>query len=175
MWGMEGPEAAPLPQHRFGPKRAGGNNGEGLDEEATPLVESLPSFFPVRPLLLVKEHLLSTSRTTKGKVLLAAAVLIVAVVAGVVVTSVLGGGTADGNAAAPGSFGNVTQAGLTTAVEGLCGVRSDLQANDLAAARTAFYDKAHLFLHQLAAEVQVKNVDQATSLLVAGRHLCLSR
>ena len=98
--------------------------------------------------------------------MLAAAVLIVAVGAGFLIIEVTQGNS--GNSAIPpiGSFGNVTQASLNTAVAGLCEVRAEIQTNQ-PAARATFYDKSHLFLHQLAAEVQDKDVNQATSLLIA--------
>ncbi len=106
-------------------------------------------------------------RNPKGQVLLG--VLVLVIVAGATYLLVGGSGNGDSgnNNIAVGSFGDVTQPSLDTAVQGLCEVRSDMQQGDLASARTAFYDKAHLFLHQLAAEVQDKDIDQASSLLIA--------
>ncbi len=110
-----------------------------------------------------------TLHSTKGKYLLALAVLIVAVVAGYGITAAMsGGGSSNTTANVPvGSFGNVTQPALDTAVAGLCQVRTDFQQSDQAAARSVFYDKSHLLLHQLAAQVQEKDVPDATNLLLA--------
>ena len=101
--------------------------------------------------------------------MLAVAVLIGAVLAGYGITLALnGGGSSDGvNNVPVGSFGNITQANLDTAVEGICAVRDDFQRGNEAAAREVFYDKSHLFLHQLAAQVQDKDVQTATNLLLA--------
>jgi hypothetical protein len=105
--------------------------------------------------------------TTKGRVLLGLVVVVVAAAAAFLVAQASGGGSGNTNFTSLGSFGDVTQPELDTAVQGLCEVRTDLQRGDHDAAKTVFYDKAHLFLHQLAAQVQDKDVDQATSLLVA--------
>lgn len=116
----------------------------------------------------MQQHSGLTLRTTRGKVLLGAVVLVVAVVAGLVITQATQGNGSDTAAAvSSGSFGSVTQPSLDTAVAGLCEVRSLLQQGNQPAARAAFYDKSHLFLHQLAAQVQNKDLSQATSLLVA--------
>jgi len=98
------------------------------------------------------------------KIALVAIVLVVALVAGVAVAGGLGGGSASSNA---GLSGPVTAESLDVAVAGLCQVRSDWESGDPQAARAVFYDKAHLFLHQLAAAVEVKDRDRATSLLIA--------
>jgi hypothetical protein len=112
-------------------------------------------------------------QNAKLQVLLGVVVLVV--VAGA--TFLLTGGSGDSNNGADatnipvGSFGDVTQPGLERATEGLCEVRDDMKKDDLNSARTAFYDQAHLFLHQLAAQVQEKDLDQASSLLIAKYHL----
>ncbi len=110
-----------------------------------------------------------TLHSTKGKYFLALAVLIVAVLAGYGITLAMsGGGSSNSVTNVPvGSFGNVTQPSLDAAVGGLCQARSDFQQGDQAAARTVFYDKSHLLLHQLAAQVQDKDVTTATNLLLA--------
>ncbi len=115
----------------------------------------------------MREHSGFSLQNTKVQALLAVVVLVVVVVATVLISGALGGGSDGNSAVAPGSFGNVTQAGIDNAIDGLCEVQVDFLQGDIAAARTPFYDKAHLFLHQMAAEVQEKDVTQATSLLVA--------
>jgi hypothetical protein len=94
---------------------------------------------------------------------LAVILLAVAIGAGIVIAGMLGSDSGSGATAG----GAVTAAGLATAVDGLCRVSANLQTGDGEAARDAFYDKSHLFLHQLAAAVQEKDRDRATSLLVA--------
>ena len=111
-----------------------------------------------------------TLHSTTGKYILALAVLAAAVLAGYGITLAMNGGgsSADTVTNVPvGSFGNVTQPSLDTAVDGLCQVRSDFQQGDMTAARSVFYDKSHLLLHQLAAQVQAKDVPTATNLLLA--------
>jgi hypothetical protein len=99
------------------------------------------------------------------KLVFLAIVLVVAVAAGVAVASGLRGDSPSTDAS--GLSAPVTAESLDVAVQGLCEVRSDLENDDSHAARTVFYDKSHLFLHQLAAAVQVKDRDRATSLLIA--------
>jgi hypothetical protein len=113
-------------------------------------------------------------QSAKVQILLGILVLVVVAGATYLLTD---GSSGDSNNSADatnipvGSFGDVTQPGLDRATEGLCEVRSDMQHGDLDGARTAFYDQAHLFLHQLAAQVQDKDLDQASSLLIAKYHL----
>ncbi|HEX5369751.1 MAG TPA: hypothetical protein VFY10_10100 [Dehalococcoidia bacterium] len=109
-----------------------------------------------------------TLHSTTGKVLLPIGVLIVAVLVGYGVMLATQGSSSNGTTNVPvGSFGNVTQPALDTAVAGLCAARDDFQLGDEPAARQVFYDKSHLVLHQLAAQVQDKDVNTATNLLLA--------
>ncbi len=61
----------------------------------------------------------------------------------------------------------VTQSALNVAVAGLCSMRTNLQQGQLTDAHNIFYDKSHLFLHQLAAAVEKKDINQASNLLLA--------
>jgi hypothetical protein len=100
------------------------------------------------------------------KTALIVAVLAVAIVAGLVIARSLQGGSssssADASLDAP-----ITDASLDNAVQGLCSVGADLEAGDVDQARAVFYDKSHLFLHQLGAAIQDMDRDRATSLLTA--------
>jgi hypothetical protein len=93
-----------------------------------------------------------------------AALLAVAVGAGVAISRAIDGDTGP-TASAAGE--QLTARSLAIAVEGLCSVRADFESGDVEAARAVFYDKSHLFLHQLAAAVEVEDRNRATSLLIA--------
>jgi hypothetical protein len=102
-------------------------------------------------------------RRDPRKIALLAIVLVIAIAAGVIVA----GGLSGDAAPSAGGSGAVSAEALDTAVSGLCQMRLALDQGDIQEARTIFYDKAHLFLHQLAAAVEVKDRDRATSLLIA--------
>lgn len=102
--------------------------------------------------------------TTPVKVALFAIVLGIAITTGVAVSGALDSRTTPTDASLGGP---VTQASLSIAVGGLCEMRSDLQQQQLTAARNVFYDKSHLFLHQLAAAVESKDRTLASNLLLA--------
>jgi hypothetical protein len=104
-------------------------------------------------------------RRDPRKLVFLALVLVIALAAGVALAS---GGRGDSAPAADTSLtAPVTAKSLDVAVSGLCDVRTAFQKDDAQEARTIFYDKSHLFLHQLAAAVQDTNRDRATSLLIA--------